>query len=129
MRGSDRPPELKDLDARLKQARGEERSPAPQPATRGVAEGLRLSLELAAAVAVGVGIGWFLDRWLGSSPLFLLVFLALGLAAGLRNVYQAADRLSAKNTAREEPAGQDGDEARSRPRVETGERRRGRGKA
>ena len=104
MSGPDyRPSALKDLDARLKKARGDQAPSAPQAATSGYAQGLRLSMEMVAAVAVGGGIGWFLDRWIETSPLFLLIFLALGLVAGIRNVYQAANRLSAPNVTKEEP--------------------------
>ena len=104
MSGPDhRPPALKGLDARLKKARGDQAPSAPQAATSGYAQGLRLSMEMVAAVAVGGGIGWFLDRWIETSPLFLLIFLVLGLAAGIRNVYQTANRLSAPNATKEEP--------------------------
>ena len=47
-----------------------------------------------AALAVGVGIGWLLDRWLGTLPLFLLIFFFLGAAAGLLNVYRAAKEIN-----------------------------------
>ena len=50
--------------------------------------GLRVGAELVAALAVGVGIGWLLDRWLHTKPVFLAIFLLLGGAAGVRNVYR-----------------------------------------
>ncbi|MDA0262150.1 MAG: AtpZ/AtpI family protein [Proteobacteria bacterium] len=108
MSGSDHPPSLKDLDARLRKARGENQAlSSPQASTKSFAEGIRLSLEMVAAVVVGGGIGWFLDDWLETKPLFLLIFIALGLVAGIRNVYQAANRLGAKNATKEEPAKRD----------------------
>jgi len=55
-----------------------------------IARGFRLSAELVAGVLVGAGIGWLLDRWLGSSPLGMIVFLLLGFAAGVLNVMRAA---------------------------------------
>jgi ATP synthase protein I len=55
-----------------------------------IARGLRLSAELVAGVLVGTGIGWLLDRWLGSSPWGMVVFLLLGFAAGVFNVMRAA---------------------------------------
>jgi ATP synthase protein I len=55
-----------------------------------IARGFRLSIELVAAVLVGAAIGWLLDRWLGISPLGLIVFLLLGFAAGVLNVMRAA---------------------------------------
>lgn len=57
-----------------------------QPSAMGV--GLRVGVELLAALVVGVGIGWYLDRWLHSSPLFLIVFVLLGGAAGIANIWR-----------------------------------------
>ena len=50
--------------------------------------GLRAGLEVVSALAVGVGIGLALDWWLGTRPLFLVLFLVLGGAAGVLNVYR-----------------------------------------
>lgn len=55
-----------------------------------MARGLRLSSELVAGVLVGAGLGWLIDRWLGISPLGLIVFLLLGFAAGVVNVMRTA---------------------------------------
>ena len=49
---------------------------------------IRVGVELVAALLVGVGIGWLLDRWLHTRPVFLIVFVLLGGAAGIRNVYR-----------------------------------------
>lgn len=46
-----------------------------------------------AGVIGGVLIGWALDRWLGTTPILLVVFLVLGGAAGLRNGYRTMQRL------------------------------------
>lgn len=51
--------------------------------------GLRIGVELVVAVAVGAGIGWALDRWLGTRPWGMILFLFLGIAAGMMNVYRA----------------------------------------
>jgi len=51
---------------------------------------LRLGSELIAGVAVGVFIGYWLDRAFGTSPLWLMVFFGLGVAAGLLNVFRTA---------------------------------------
>lgn len=52
--------------------------------------GFRVMSEFVAAVVVGGFIGWVIDRWLGSSPAALIVFLGLGTAAGFWNVYRIA---------------------------------------
>ena len=58
--------------------------------TSAFARGFRLSTELVGGVLVGAGLGWLIDRWLGSSPWGLIVFLLLGFAAGVVNVMRAA---------------------------------------
>lgn len=98
----DRRPEEAALSARLRRLGErldhERASHPPEPASAarprsdasGFARGFRLSSELVAGVVVGAAIGWALDRWLGISPLGLIVFLLLGFAAGVLNVIRAA---------------------------------------
>jgi ATP synthase protein I len=50
--------------------------------------GLRVGVELVSALAVAVAIGWGLDRWVHTLPLFLVIFMVLGGAAGLLNVWR-----------------------------------------
>lgn len=45
-----------------------------------------LPFVMVAATIVGGVIGYFLDRWLHTKPIFLLVFGGLGFIAGLRDV-------------------------------------------
>ncbi|MEJ2377175.1 MAG: AtpZ/AtpI family protein [Pseudolabrys sp.] len=88
------------LSARL-QRLGERLAQASRPSENGsgprqtadrsaMARGFRLSSELVGGVLVGAGLGWLLDRWLGTSPWGLIVFLMLGFAAGVLNVMRAA---------------------------------------
>jgi len=50
--------------------------------------GLRVGVELVSALAVAVAIGWFLDGWLGTRPFLLMLFIVLGGAAGVANVWR-----------------------------------------
>lgn len=50
--------------------------------------GMRVVVELVSAVVVAVVIGIGLDRWLHTSPLFLVIFMVLGCVAGVRNVWR-----------------------------------------
>lgn len=50
--------------------------------------GLRVGIELVSALVVAVGIGWLLDRWLHTTPIFIAVFVLLGGAAGVLNVWR-----------------------------------------
>ncbi len=79
------------LEAARKKQGMDPTPPAPadgdtQPSAMGV--GARVGVELVASMIVGVGIGWYLDRWLHTSPLFLVVFVFLGGAAGIANVWR-----------------------------------------
>ena len=66
--------------------------PGQRPTTdaSAMARGFRLSTELVAGVLVGAGIGWLIDRWVGSTPWGMIVFLLLGFAAGVLNVMRVA---------------------------------------
>jgi ATP synthase protein I len=44
------------------------------------------------AIVIGVGAGYYLDRWLGTSPWLFFLFFILGLAAGVLNVYRTAGK-------------------------------------
>ena len=52
----------------------------------------RVLSEFVAAVIVSAVIGWGLDRVAGTSPVFLIVFLLMGAAAGIWNVYRIGTR-------------------------------------
>jgi ATP synthase protein I len=93
------------LGEKLAEAQGRHRkAPGLQPQSHGAALGqaLRLGVELVAGVAVGGFIGWALDRFLGTAPFLMVVFLGLGAAAGILNVVRTAKRMQA-----ETPSGED----------------------
>ncbi len=46
------------------------------------------------ALLFGFLFGRALDRWLGTSPLFMIVFFFLGLAAGVLNVIRTASAVT-----------------------------------
>jgi ATP synthase protein I len=47
---------------------------------------MELPFTLVAAVLVGGALGYFLDRWLHTKPVLMLVFGGLGFFAGVREV-------------------------------------------
>ena len=69
--------------------------PAPPGQGAALGQALKLGVELVAGVAVGGFIGWALDRWFGTAPLMMVVFLGLGAAAGIMNVVRTAKRMQA----------------------------------
>jgi ATP synthase protein I len=90
---------LNELGERIGNARGN--SPEVQPVDaesrgRALGQALRLATELVAGVGVGGVIGWGLDRALGTSPLFLVLFLIFGAAAGILNVMRTAALMQPK---------------------------------
>jgi ATP synthase protein I len=48
------------------------------------------------AVIIGAVIGYWLDKWTGWSPLFFLIFLVVGFAAGALNVHRALAQVNKK---------------------------------
>jgi ATP synthase protein I len=56
----------------------------------GYGQALKLSSEFIAGVAIGAALGWAIDRYAGSSPWGMIVFLLLGFAAGVLNVMRSA---------------------------------------
>jgi len=46
-----------------------------------------LGLEMGISLAVGLAIGYFIDRHLQTSPVFTIVFMMFGLAAGMKRLY------------------------------------------
>jgi ATP synthase protein I len=91
-----------DLSARLRQLETKldrKRDAAPDREVRfedstsgpsALGRAFRMSAEFVAGILAGGGLGWLLDRWLGTSPWGLIVFLMLGFAAGTFNVVRAA---------------------------------------
>ena len=84
---------LNDLDSRLKEARGitERGSKHRGRGTQsGLGQGLRIGIEMVVSVGVGAALGYFIDSWASTAPLFMIVFLFLGFAAGIMNVMRIA---------------------------------------
>jgi ATP synthase protein I len=47
---------------------------------------MELPFTFAGAILLAGGLGYFLDRWLHTKPIFMLVLGALGFIAGIREV-------------------------------------------
>jgi len=46
------------------------------------------------SIAVGAGMGYFLDKWLKTSPYLLIIFFLYGVAAGFWNLYKVTKKYS-----------------------------------
>lgn len=48
----------------------------------------QLGLVVVGTILAGLVIGYFIDKKFGTSPVFTVVFIVVGIAAGLFNAYQ-----------------------------------------
>ena len=51
-----------------------------------LATAMELPLIIVAAIGIAGLLGFFLDRWLHTKPIFMLIFGAVGFAIGVRDV-------------------------------------------
>lgn len=81
------------LAARLpdERERGNERETGPKT---GYAQAFKLSSEFIAGIAVGAALGWAIDRFAGTRPWGLVIFLLLGFCAGILNVLRSVGKVA-----------------------------------
>ena len=48
----------------------------------------RVATELLTGLLIGTSVGWMVDKWLNTSPWFLILFFLLGGAAGILNLWR-----------------------------------------
>ncbi len=46
-----------------------------------------VGISMVAATFIGLAMGYYLDRWLDTSPWMTLIFLVFGIIAGFRNIF------------------------------------------
>jgi ATP synthase protein I len=61
----------------------------------------RMVIELVAGLAIGFGIGYGLDWVFGTLPLFLVVFIGLGFAAGIKTMLRSAREVETRRVAKD----------------------------
>ena len=98
------PGKLRDLGQRIDQLQARQAPKRPPPSQAGIAG--RFATELVAALIVGGGLGWGIDWLFGhfgihTRPVFMIVFVVLGAAAGIANVMRAAKEINAEIAATE----------------------------
>tara|TARA_B100001059_G_scaffold212306_1_gene227244 strand:+ start:304 stop:660 length:357 start_codon:yes stop_codon:yes gene_type:complete len=59
----------------------------------------RMVIELVAGLGIGFGIGYSLDRFFGTLPIFLVIFVLFGLAAGIKTMLRSAEEVQKKQLA------------------------------
>ena len=87
---------LNSLDERLQRAKSDEaiRNGSADTGQDDYNLGNRVLAELIGGMAGGALIGWVLDRFLGTSPWFLLALLFLGIIAAFRNIIRISNKRS-----------------------------------
>ena len=64
----------------------------------------RMVIELVAGLLIGFGIGYGLDYLFGTKPIFLILFIFLGFAAGVNVMIRSAKEIQAKQLAEQDAA-------------------------
>jgi ATP synthase protein I len=59
----------------------------------------RMVIELVAGLGIGFGIGYGLDHLFGTLPIFMVLFILLGLAAGVKTMLRSAQEIQDKKMA------------------------------
>lgn len=68
----------------------------------------RMVIELVAGLAIGFGIGYGLDHLFGTMPIFLVLFIFAGLAAGIKTMLRSAKEVEMRRAAKAAEEGEDG---------------------
>ncbi len=91
---------LRQLEARIAAAKGAQ-APKPRMDEHYSQAQLawRMVIELVAGLAIGFGIGYGLDYLFGTLPIFMVLFVMLGLAAGVKTMLRSANEIQKKNLA------------------------------
>jgi len=93
---------LAELDRRIADARnaGKPKPRADKGKYAAMSMAWRMIIELVVSVMIGAAMGWGLDRLFGSLPLFLIVFVLLGFAAGVRTMMRSAEEIQRRQADR-----------------------------
>jgi ATP synthase protein I len=106
MNDQDRKAEMAAIKARIVEAKG---AAAPEPRAdehySQAQQAWRMVIELVAGLGIGFGIGYGLDLFFGTLPIFMVLFVMLGLAAGVKTMLRSAQEMQDQKVAEE--AGED----------------------
>ncbi|MDC0739259.1 AtpZ/AtpI family protein [Cognatishimia sp. SS12] len=102
---------LRQLEARIEAAKGVQ-APKPHMEEHHSQAQLawRMVIELVTGLLIGFGIGFGLDSLFGTTPIFMVLFILLGFAAGVNVMLRSAKEIQEKKMAAENDLGADKDE-------------------
>lgn len=83
---------LRSLGEKLDAAREARKPPPRAPSGKWAAAGFgwRMTVDLVTGVFVGAAMGWGLDSLFGTKPVFLIIMIMFGFAAGVRVMMTSA---------------------------------------
>lgn len=106
---------LRDLEARIAKLSPKPSGPGPMGKYEQANLAWRMVIEFVTGLCLGGAVGYGLDYLLGTGPLLMVVFIFLGLAAGIKTMMRTAGEL-------ERMAGRSPGDAQSGPAPERDER-------
>jgi ATP synthase protein I len=68
----------------------------PAPEWKSLGELTSLGMAMVVATMLGLAAGYYLDRWLGTSPWLLLLGLGFGIAAGFVLLFRSVKNLDGR---------------------------------
>ncbi|MCH2094356.1 MAG: AtpZ/AtpI family protein [Rhodobacteraceae bacterium] len=112
MRDPDTKDKLQELSARIDAAKAaKDGGKAHQEEHYSQAQmGWRMVTELVAGLMIGFAIGYGLDIVFGTLPIMMVIFIVLGLVAGIRVMLRTAEEIQTKKHAAETAANDEGPE-------------------
>ena len=88
LKEKDEIPSLEHLDSKINQMKSK-LEPALPEKPRGVAAAMQMGVELLAGALVGGVSGFYLDKWLGTSPFLFILCFFLGCAGGFMTLQRS----------------------------------------
>ncbi len=62
-----------------------------------------MGIHLVSGVIVGMVMGFYLDKFFGTKPWLMLIFLILGILAGYKNMFREMQRIQKKEAEADAP--------------------------
>ena len=84
---------IKVLEDRIAAAKGVEKKPHSEEHYSQANMAWRMVIELVAGLGIGFGIGYGLDILFGTTPIFMVLFIFFGLAAGVKTMMRSAQEM------------------------------------
>jgi len=86
--------EFDDLKSKIELIKKKYKKDKIQKNNNSIGFAFKISTELVAAVFVAIFIGWYIDKLLGTKPIFLIILLLVGIVAGIFNVVRSAKMIN-----------------------------------